>query len=275
MRLAKQKARRWAGLVGPAALLLLAAGCANDRGPHPELPRMGLYAAFTSHNLCGLGVSPEIRFIKPPPNATTYRIKMTNVSALSGPSSEFTLPASMAFDRSGQMVIPEGAIADFPAPCVPEGIIQQYFNYRMEVLALENGRPLAYGWNFSVAYSLSRQLGYEQLAEQQRRRERIAARGASPQPAPAPAASPSSQDAANTAANTPTGAGTPSPSQAQPDDISPQPSAPPPPLLTGPLPTTITQNSPSSAVPQPQLGPRIVRPFAPYPPEITSYYFIY
>jgi hypothetical protein len=258
MRFAKQKARQWVCLVGPAALLLIS-GCANDRGPHPELPRMGVYSGFTSRNLCGLGVSPEFRFVSAPPDATTYRIKMTNVSALAGSSYEFTVPVSAADTRNKQMVIPEATIPDFPAPCVPDDIIlRQYFNYRIEVLALaSDGRPLAYGWNFAIAYPLNLELYYERLADQARQRDRAAA-ARSPVPTEPAVAKP------------------PTP----PQDSGPGAAAAAAPV-TSPMPQL--QNSPSSLLPQAQIGPQIgpqiglptIRPYRAYPPEVTSYFFIY
>ncbi len=274
MRVAKQKAWRPAGLPGVVAVLLLATGCANDRGPHPDLPRIGLYSTFTSRNLCGLGVSPEVRLITAPADTAVYRVKMTNVSALSGPSWEFDIPAAAMFNRNGETVLPEAAIPDFPAPCVPENIIQQYFNYRVEVMAMgKDNRPLAYGWGFAVAYSLTRQLGFERAQALIRQREdAAAAREAALRDAENAASRQSQQQPAQPAPQT-TPAG--SPSQRQ-QDVS-QPAVNQPPVASAPLQTTAFPMSFGSTPPgpQPQVGPPIIRPFAPYAPQVTSYFFTY
>ncbi|HEX9466201.1 MAG TPA: hypothetical protein VGB82_26685 [Alphaproteobacteria bacterium] len=253
-------------------------------GPHPELPRLGISAAFTSHNLCGLGVSPEIRLIKPPSAAATYQMKMTLVSALSAPSWEFTLPAPTETRERG-IVYPEGAIPDFPAPCVPETEVPQYFYYRLELMARANdGRPIAYGWSFAVAYSLTRQLGLERVQTVVRQRERAAAaaRGqtlpddqatTTPAPRRGPAgmlAAPVEQSPtaaqerpagqAPDAAASASGASTQAPSGAAAPSAS-QSSA-------------SQRTAASPAPPSVPPGPRIV-PYQPYPSETSAYFFIY
>ncbi len=136
-----------------AAAAGLVGGCASERGPHPELPRAGLATQFTSHNLCSLGVSPEIQLFDIPAGATRYRVRQTLVSALIAHGWEAEVPAHGA-------VIPEGALADYPGPCPPE---RQIFTYRIEVMAFAgDGRPLAYGWNFVSAPALSRVVAQEQ-----------------------------------------------------------------------------------------------------------------
>ena len=198
MRDAKQKAR-----LGPAArawwlwptlVAALTAGCANDRGPHPDLPRIGLGAAFTSRNMCGLGVSPAIRVISPPGNAAQYRLKMTMVNALVAPSWEFDIPVrpDTVVDSTPrgatfrEQTIREGAIANFEAPCAPE---RQVYSYRLEAMAMgPDGRPLAYGWGFVSAQSLTRQLNAERAFEQRQQlaRNAAAARGLPPPVQPPP-----------------------------------------------------------------------------------------
>lgn len=153
MRGAKQNQRfGWHGAVSAVALLAIA-GCAPDRGPHPNLPLLGIQAEFTSKNLCSLGVSPELRLGGVPAGAATYRWRLTNVGVLRGPTWQADVPADGA-------IIPEGAIADFPTPCPGE---QQTMVYRFEVMALAaDGRPLAYGWNFVSAISTTRRVEMEQ-----------------------------------------------------------------------------------------------------------------
>lgn len=137
-----------------AALLFLAA-CANDRGPHPNLPPLGIQAEFTSRNLCGLGVSPEVRLGGVPAGTAVYRWRMTNVSVLFAPSWQVDVPANGP-------LIPEGAVPDFPTPCPGELDQPRSTSFRFEVMALaENGQPLAYGWNFISVRSLSSQLDIE------------------------------------------------------------------------------------------------------------------
>ena len=198
MREAKQKAARFGapaagrwcrrlmpGLLGAGLL----AGCANDRGPHPELPRVGVSSGFTSLNLCSNGVSPAIYLTSPPAGTATYRLKMTMANALVAPSWQFDVPASAATTAASgsfgpnartRATITQGAIADFPAPCPPE---RQVYVYRVEVLALAaDGRSLGYGWGFASAQSLARQLSAERNVQLQRQkaRDEAAARGLPP-----------------------------------------------------------------------------------------------
>ena len=193
---AKQKARRTSGAVAwllSLAVAAVAGGCANDRGPHPDLPRIGIDTGFTAHSLCGEGVSPALRVISPPAGAATYRIKMTMVNALAGPSWQFDVPATTLVNTTppggsrNVATIPEATIPDFPAPCPPE---RQIYVYRLEVMAMgSGGAPLAYGWSFASAQSLVHQLATERLSQQrlQRARDAAAARGLPPpveQPVP-------------------------------------------------------------------------------------------
>ncbi len=138
-------------VVAGAAWML--AACANERGPHPNLPTIGILTSFTSQNLCNLGVSPAVRLSAVPEGTASYKLRITNISVLSGLRVEVSLKA----DGS---LIPEGAIGNFDAPCPGE---LQTFNYRVEVMALGvDGRPLAYNWAFASARSLTRQLESEQ-----------------------------------------------------------------------------------------------------------------
>lgn len=142
----------WGGLLGAAVLTL--GGCAADRGPHPELPPIGIQAEFTSRNLCSLGVSPQVRLGGVPAQTAAYRWRMTNVSVLRAPRWQTDLPA-------GGPLIPAGAVPDFPTPCPGE---LQNFVYRFEIMALAaDGRPLAYGWQFVPAVSTTRTVEREQL----------------------------------------------------------------------------------------------------------------
>ncbi len=188
---AKQKARRIPGGVAWLLSLLMASltvACANDRGPHPDLPRIGVSTVFTARNLCSEGVSPAVTLISPPAGAATYRVKMTMASALAAPSWQFDVPVSAktlldatppnAVRTAG--TIAEGAITDFPAPCPPE---RQIYIYRIEVMALgAGGAPLGYGWGFVTAQSLTRQLAAERVLQQrfQKARDDAAARGLPP-----------------------------------------------------------------------------------------------
>lgn len=131
---------------------LLLAGCARDRGPHPELPFIGVAVEYTSHNLCSLGQTPAIKLYGAPGGAARYRVRITNVGVLSGPSWEVETPATGA-------VIAEGALGDVPNPCPSE---LQSYTYRYEVMALAgNSQPLGYGWNFINVQSLPRRVQIE------------------------------------------------------------------------------------------------------------------
>jgi hypothetical protein len=163
MRRAKQNPRGWRGVL--AVALVVMTGCAADRGPHPDLPPLGIQAEFTSKNLCSLGVSPEVRLGGVPAQTATYRWRMTNVGVLFAPRWQADVAANGP-------TIPEGAVADFPTPCPGE---LQNLVYRFELMALSaDGRPLAYGWQFVTAVSTTLQVEREQ------------ARAAGKLPAPAP-----------------------------------------------------------------------------------------
>lgn len=133
---------------------LALAACANDRGPHPNLPMLGVLVEFTSRNLCGLGVSPEVRLGNVPANSAIYRVRITEVSTLTSPRWQADLPARGA-------VIPEGTMTGFDVPCPGE---KQELFYRFEVMALASDTtPLAYGWGFSsTVVALPRQIENEQ-----------------------------------------------------------------------------------------------------------------
>jgi hypothetical protein len=134
----------WAGVV---LVLGFLAGCASERGPNPQLPRIGLLSQFTSHNLCTLGISPEIKLYDVPSGVATYRVQMTLISALFAPPWQADVAANGT-------TIPEGALAGYEGPCPPE---RQTFSYRFEVMALGNdGQPVAYGWNFASTAWLTR-----------------------------------------------------------------------------------------------------------------------
>lgn len=140
-----------ATLVAVAVSVLV--NCANDRGPYPNLPPIGIRAEFTSRNLCGLGTSPEIVLGNVPQNAATYRLLITEVSTLRGPRWQADFPATGSS-------IPEAALEGFDLPCPGE---RQILTYRLEVMALAaNGQPLGYGWVFSNATSLPEQIQHEQ-----------------------------------------------------------------------------------------------------------------
>ena len=143
---------RWGATVALVTATILA-GCANVRGPHPDLPPLGARMEFLSRNLCSEGVSPEIRLGGVPGNTAYYRLRITNTSVLAAPRADATIKAESP-------VIPEGALSDFDAPCPGE---LQAFNYRLEVMALaDDGRSLAYGWAFASARALTKQIQQEQ-----------------------------------------------------------------------------------------------------------------
>lgn len=149
-----------------AAIVAMAilAGCASDRGPHPDLPPLGARFEFLSKNLCSEGISPEIRLGGIPADAASYRLQISNISVVAAPRWEATVV------KAETPVIPAGAIANFDAPCPGE---QQSFLYRLEVMAIaRDGRPLAYGWQFGTARSLTRQIEQEQAELKRRPSER-------------------------------------------------------------------------------------------------------
>jgi hypothetical protein len=130
-------AKQILGATLAAVAVSVLANCANDRGPYPNLPPIGLRAEFTSRNLCGLGLSPEILLGNAPQNAATLR----------GPRWQADLPATGAS-------IPEAALEGFDLPCPGE---KQLLTYRLEIMALAaNGQPLGYGWAFVTRRSPSR-----------------------------------------------------------------------------------------------------------------------
>jgi hypothetical protein len=133
----------------PAALL---AGCASPPQPFPELPRLGVSTQLSSHNLCGLGVSPAIAITNAPRATTQYRVRMTNTDVL------FQTPWQTTADATPGG-FPEGALVDYQAPCVGDLTINSFYpyqQYRLEVLALDGqSRPLAYGYMTMLVYSVS------------------------------------------------------------------------------------------------------------------------
>ncbi len=146
-------AKQILGTTLAAAAVSVLANCANDRGPYPNLPPIGVHAEFTSRNLCGLGVSPEIALGSVPQNVAMYRLLITEVSTLRSPRWQADFPATGSS-------IPEAALEGFDLPCPGE---RQILTYRLEVMALAaNGQPLGYGWGFSNATSLPEQIQYEQ-----------------------------------------------------------------------------------------------------------------
>src|SRR6266849_3150181 len=92
--------RTW---VGAALALAFMYGCASQAGPNPELPRLGLMSQFTSHNLCSLGLSPEIRVFDVPPNVATYRVKITMINALIGSPWETQIAATGSVIAEGTL----------------------------------------------------------------------------------------------------------------------------------------------------------------------------
>lgn len=150
---------RTAGLAAAIAVVVIVAGCANDRGPYPGLPPLGVRFEFLSKNLCEEGISPGVRLGGVPANTAAYRLRITNTSVLAAQRWEGTI-------NGDTPLIPEGSIADFDAPCPGD---QQTLSFRLEVMALaSDGHPLAYGWAFATARSLTRQIQQEQ-AELKRR----------------------------------------------------------------------------------------------------------
>jgi hypothetical protein len=145
--------KRIPGITLAVSAMLVLAACAYDRGPHPNLPPLGVQADFTSRNLCGLGVSPQVRLGNVPANVATYRLRVSEISTLRGPRWQADLPAKGP-------VIAEGAMDGFDLPCPGE---KQHLSYRFEVMALaSDARPMAYGWGFSSVLSLPEQIEVEQ-----------------------------------------------------------------------------------------------------------------
>jgi hypothetical protein len=141
-----------------AALPVLAAACAPEAQPFPELPRLGVTAQMTSRNLCGLGVSPTISIANTPSATALYRLRMTNTDVL------FQSPWQTTADATPGGFA-EGALADYDAPCVGELTINSFYpyqTYRLEVLALDRqSRPLAYGQTTVQVQSVSATLDRE------------------------------------------------------------------------------------------------------------------
>jgi hypothetical protein len=149
------------GAFRPVSLGLLLASavsaCASPPPPFPELPRLDVSARLGSRNLCGLGVSPAIAISGVPRTTARYRLRMTNVDVL------FQQPWQATVDVAD--TIPEGAIADYEAPCVgdlDEMAYYRYQRYRLEVMALDpQNRPLAYGQVYMPVRSVSATLERE------------------------------------------------------------------------------------------------------------------
>lgn len=154
---------RSAGFAVVLASMALVTGCANDRGPYPTLPPIGARFEFLSKNLCEDGRSPEIRLGGVPAGTAAYRLRITNTSIVAKQRWEGTVKAESP-------LIPEGAMADFDAPCLED---QQVLTYRLEVMALAgDNRPIGYGWAFANARSLPRQIQQEQSELKRRPSER-------------------------------------------------------------------------------------------------------
>lgn len=159
--------RRMRGLPPFAALLLLVglAACAPPAPPFPELPRLGVSTQVTTKNMCSLGVSPQIAIRNAPAATDRYTVRMTNMDVLFGDPWQTTAAA-----QPGGFA--EGALPDFPAPCVGELSINSqryYFSYRFEVLAIDaQGRPLAYGQTTVPVYGIDRALAIERAAAEGR-----------------------------------------------------------------------------------------------------------
>jgi hypothetical protein len=143
-----------------AALPILAAACAPEAQPFPDLPRLGVATQMTSRNLCGLGVSPRISIANAPPATALYRLRLTNTDVL------FQTPWQSTADATPGGFA-EGALAAYDAPCVGDLTISSFYpyqTYRLEVLALDRqSRPLAYGQTLvqvqSVSTTLERERG--------------------------------------------------------------------------------------------------------------------
>lgn len=154
------------GAFRPVSLGLLLASavsaCASPPPPFPELPRLGVLAQLTSRNLCGLGVSPAIAISGAPQATAQYRLRMTNIDVL------FRQPWQTTVSAGSAGTIPEGAIADYVAPCVgdlSQFSFYRYQQYRLEVMALDpQNRPLAYGQTTLLAQSVNATLDRERAA---------------------------------------------------------------------------------------------------------------
>jgi hypothetical protein len=178
------------GAFRPVSLGLLLAGavsaCASPPPPFPDLPRLGVSTQLGSRNLCGLGVSPAISISGAPQATAQYRLRLTNIDVL------FQQPWQTTVSAEGTGTIPEGAIADYTAPCVGELSLYtfyQYQRYRLEVMAVDQqNRPLAYGQASLLVQSVSTTLDRERAVLRQ------AAPGTPPPPAPPPIGRPALND---------------------------------------------------------------------------------
>lgn len=129
-----------------ATLLAALAGCTIAEPGPVGVPRMGVRSFLDIRHLCSLGVSPPIA-IDEGPGTGRYRVRMTNVSVLYAPPTEFEVSVE------GQE-IPEGGLAGYRGICPGE---TQSFSIRIEVAALDpQGRTAAYGYTFVSASPTTR-----------------------------------------------------------------------------------------------------------------------
>jgi hypothetical protein len=133
-------------MLGAVAL----AACAPVRGPHADIPSLDLRVRFALANLCNGGMSPPIGLDRAPPGATSYVVRITNVSVLIARPQEWTIPVGPDPAR-----IPFGVLKDYAGPC--PGDLQR-LSYRVEVLALDpQGRRVAYGARVHSVESVNKQ----------------------------------------------------------------------------------------------------------------------
>jgi len=120
------------------------AACAAE-APAPAAPAMSVNVAFGQRNYCGMGVSPAISIVNPPPGTARYKVRMVNTEVLFPSAFEATVESAGA-------TIGEGALANYPGPCPGE---YQRPRYRFTVSALDGGgRTLASAENTQLVVPL-------------------------------------------------------------------------------------------------------------------------
>ena len=133
-----------------AALALLLAGCATTTDPVPGagVPTVRIASRLTLDNLCNEGRSPPVAVENPPAGATTYSLRLTNISVLVQTPRDWAIPVPADPRR-----IPLGALPGYQGPCPGQF---QDFTYRLELVARgAGGEALGYGQTRMIARSLN------------------------------------------------------------------------------------------------------------------------
>ncbi len=129
-----------------AVLLLAVAGCTVAEPGPAGVRRMGVRSFLDIRHLCSLGVSPPIA-LDEGPGTGRYRVRMTNMSVLYAPPTEFDVSVEGS-------EIPEGGLDGYRGICPGE---TQSFSIRIEVAALDaQGRTAAYGYTLVSASPTTR-----------------------------------------------------------------------------------------------------------------------